>query len=118
MNLEKHLTQSDQQILQSRTKTFVSKFGSECYNNFLNAKSKLEEKLLERESLLDFGRKNAFDLTLSKSFEDIPNMSVKLMDLNNEINLLYMSLEYQKNVLVQLFGEDPKYSLPNINKVF
>lgn len=118
MNLQDHLTQSDQQILQSRTKTFVSKFGNECFNNFFLAKAKLEEKILERQTLLDFGRKNAFDLTLSKAFEDIPSMSSKLMDLNNEINLLYISLGYQKTILVQMFGEDPKYTLPNINKVF
>lgn len=118
MNLQDHLTQSDQQILQSRTKTFVSKFGNECFNNFFLARTKLEEKILERETLLDFGRKNAFDLTLSKAFEDIPSMSAKLMDLNNEINLLYISLGYQKTVLTQMFGDDPKYNLPNINKVF
>lgn len=116
-NLLSQLTQNDEQVLKNRSKLFVSKFDHECYNKFFVARTKLEEKLIQREGLLDFGRKNASDLTLSKTYTDIQDLSTKLMDINNEINLMYMSLKYQKKVLVQLFGEDPKYTLPDINKV-
>jgi hypothetical protein len=117
INLLNHLTNTDEQVLRNRSKLFVSKLDNECYNKFFSARNKLEEKLNQRESLLDFGRKNAHDLTLSKSYSDIPSLSTSLMDLNNEINLLFISLKYQKDVLVQLFGDDAKYTLPDINKV-
>ena len=117
INLLNHLTNNDEQVLMNRSRLFVSKFDQECYNKFFIARNKLEEKLNQRESLLDFGRKSSYDLTLSKSYSDIPNLSTTLMDLNNEISLMFMSLKYQKDVLVQLFGDDSKYTLPDINKV-
>lgn len=116
-DLLKHLVQSDNQILEKRSGQFVSRLDQECYTRFLTAKAELEDRLMKRETLLDFGRKTSQDLTLSVPLSEVQNLSGQLMEINNEIHLMWMSLNYQKTVMENLFGKSDKYELPNIDKV-
>ena len=111
------ILKTEKDILAKRAGQFMSRLDQDYFTRFMNAKSELEDRILKRQTLLDFGPKTTQDLVLSRSLDEVSSIASELVELNNEIQLMYISLKYQRDVIVSLFGESTKYELPDIYKI-